>query len=66
MLRACDICGRECEEKYMVKRSPSPANPKWLCWECYKLGQREMHSEEVGRSKRIYMVMKQKKRTGRL
>ena len=66
MLRQCDICGKECEEKYMVKRSPSPANPKWLCWECYKLGQREMHSEEISRKKRIQKAMNARKKTGRL
>lgn len=66
MVRICVICGKEDDERYMVKRSPSPSNPKWLCWECYKLGQREMHSEEVGRGKRIDKVMNAKKRAGKL
>ena len=44
MDRECCICGKICDERDMFKRSPSPAKPKWLCWECYKLG----HGEGTG------------------
>ena len=58
MTRQCDICGRECDERDMVKISPSPAHPLYRCWFCYKKGQREMHSAEIVRGNRINKVMK--------
>ena len=43
----CDICGREFPERDMFQCSPSPARPKWRCWECYKHGHAQAAGVEI-------------------
>lgn len=38
----------------MMQISPSPAHPKWLCWECHKKGHGEVTGFET-QSKRKKM-----------
>ena len=54
MKRQCAICENEFEEHEMMQISPSPAHPKWLCWECHKKGHGEVTGFET-QSKRKKM-----------
>ena len=61
----CDICGLEADEYWMFAFNTG-TKMVWLCWDCYKRAQREMHSEEISRKKRIQKAMNARKKTGRL
>lgn len=51
--RICDQCGKECDEAFMEKFSPSPLHPKYICWDCFKKGQYEAAKSEIGRRNRL-------------
>ena len=65
MKRVCEVCGSEQDERWMMSYN-SGRKTHWLCWDCFKMAQREMHSEELGRKKRIERAMNSRKKVGRL
>jgi len=62
MLRECCICGEEAEEKFMIKRSPSPVRPKWICWQCYQNAQKELKLYDLKAGNRVRKIEENKRR----
>lgn len=62
MFVKCSNCGIEYDEYWMIPVHTGKKR-QWLCWECYKEGQRQVHLEEKDRSKRIEKNLKYKKKS---
>lgn len=61
MLRQCDICGEEYEDRWMQSMFTG-TKTMWLCWGCYKKSQREATLSDLYRQKRLYKLAESKKR----
>ena len=59
MIRECCNCGAEQEEKWMMHYDIG-TKTMWLCWDCYKQGQRENHLNDLRRQKRLNKMQKKK------
>ena len=49
MQRTCSICGKEDWDKYMYSYF-NGRRMMWLCWDCYKTGQRQNTQSEIYRN----------------
>ena len=55
MIRDCDICGAEVEEKWM--RSYNIGRKTfWLCWDCYQASQREATMSDMYRGAKLRKI----------
>lgn len=61
MLRQCEICGKEENEKWMQSFS-SGTRTHWLCWECYQNSQREATASDLFRGDKLHRICESKKR----
>lgn len=61
MIRVCDICGEEYEDRWMQSMFTG-TKTMWLCWGCYKNSQREATLSDLYRQKRLYKLAESKKR----
>lgn len=61
MIRVCDICGEDCEDRWMQSMFTG-TKTMWLCWDCYKNSQREATLSDLYRQKRLYKLAESKKR----
>ena len=55
MLRRCDICGEEQEEKWMQTYNTG-RRTMWLCWECYQESQRQADLSDLYRGNRLHKM----------
>ena len=63
MLRDCDICGEEYEERWMFSFNTG-RKTLWLCQDCYDRSQREAALSDLYRSARLHKIwMANNKRT---
>lgn len=61
MIRKCDICGREDNERLMHQVFTG-SKTEWWCWECYKVAQGEANASDRYRQKKLYKIQQSKKR----
>lgn len=61
MKRTCDICGMEADEHWMFSYNTG-SKRVWLCWDCFKNGQREATLSDIYRQKKLYRMHEGKKR----
>ena len=61
MIRECDICKKEQEEKWMQSFNTG-RRTIWLCWECYQQSQREATQSDKFRQRKLYKISESKKR----
>jgi hypothetical protein len=62
MLRECCICGKEYEEKYMERRSPSPSHPQWMCYHCYVTCQKEATLYDIKQGNKLRKMSESRKK----
>ena len=60
MIRECDICGKEQEEKWMQTYNTG-RRTLWLCWECYQAGEREAAQSDLIRGYRLHKIFESKR-----
>lgn len=61
MIRVCDICGKEENERLMESISFG-RKKEWWCWECYCAAQREATFSDKHRQKKLYKIHQARKR----
>ncbi len=61
MIRTCDICGKEENEKLMEPINTG-RRTEWWCWECYLNSQREATASEMARQQRLHRISESKDR----
>lgn len=61
MLRQCDICGKE-ENERMMKSINIGRKTEWWCWDCYKQSQYEASASDKYRQGKLYKIHKAHKR----
>lgn len=61
MKRECEICGIVSDE-YWMKSFNFGRKTVWLCWDCFKNGQREATLSDIYRQKKLYKMHEGHKR----
>lgn len=56
----CSNCGTKYDEYWMVKLNPG-TGVQYLCWDCYKQGQREASLSDIQRQRKLYRLAESKK-----
>ena len=61
MIRKCDICGKE-ENERMMQSISYGRKTEWWCWECWKKSQYEVTKSEIHRRTKLARINEERKR----